>query len=95
MYQGSGAFGSDGRVAKAGQCILFSKEAGAVQWVAGADGLGFLLLAGVRQRVENKLAQTSASWRSGGSCQRHITPQAAPQAPASLGQSAAWAALAG
>jgi len=47
VYQGSGAFGSDGRAAKAGQCILFSKEAGAVQWVAGAEGLGFLLLAGV------------------------------------------------
>ena len=26
---------------KAGQCILFAKEAGAVQWVAGADGMGF------------------------------------------------------
>ena len=30
--------------------------------------------------VGNKLAQTSASWRSGGLCQRQIAPQAAPGA---------------
>ena len=44
--------------------------------------------------IEAKLAQPSASWRSGGCVQRQITPQAAPSfgqprpASASLGQSA-------
>ena len=32
----------------------------------------------VRAHVETKVAPISASWRSGGPCQRQITPQAAP-----------------
>ena len=40
---------------------------------------------------ENKLAQASASWLSGGCSRRQVMPQAA----LSNGQSAAWAALAG
>ena len=52
--------------------------------------------------VSQGKAQTSASWLSGGSFQRQSTPQlpksmssTTARAPASLGQSAAWAALAG
>eukprot|EP00964_Phaeocystis_antarctica_P148637 scaffold115565_cov60-Phaeocystis_antarctica.AAC.1 len=41
------------------------------------------------------VVQTSASWLSGGSSQRQITPRRLHHAPASLGQSAAWAALDG
>ena len=43
--------------------------------------------------VENKLAQTSASWRPGGFFQRQSMPEVAP-APVSLCQPGAWAALA-
>ena len=42
--------------------------------------------------VENKLAQTSASWRPGGFLQRQSMPEVAP-APVSLGQPGAWATL--
>ena len=45
--------------------------------------------------VKTKLAQTSASWFSGGLSQRHRACSWPPRASASLGQSAAWAALAG
>ena len=41
----------------------------------------------------NQLAHASASWLSGGGFERQIRPRL-PQAPASLGPSAAWAALA-
>ena len=43
--------------------------------------------------LENQLAHASPSWLSGGGFERQIRPRL-PQAPASLGPSAAWAALA-
>ena len=53
---------------------------------------------GVTASVENKLAQPSASWRSGGCLQRQIMPQAAPKfRPASASQPLGprWSAISG
>ena len=55
--------------------------------------------ASLPDRVENELALASASWLSGGVpeaySQRQSRPRAAPRHSASLGQPAAWSALAG
>ena len=48
----------------------------------------------VVRHAENSLTQPSASWLSGGSSQRQVTPQTAPSV-GQLGQSAGQAALAG
>ena len=47
VYQGSGTFGAEAKEAKAGQALLFAQAGGGVHFTAGAEGLGFLLLAGV------------------------------------------------
>ena len=49
----------------------------------------------VHHYVENKAAQTSASWLSGSPFQCQIVPQAARSFGQPRGQSAAWGALAG